>query len=62
MDCNIIQSVIYKMATRAPKMADKVWKGVFIKFFGHSDQLSRNKLFGLSTPYLRKVRNGGKKG
>ena len=53
MDCNIIQSVIYKMATRAPKMADKVWKGVFIKFFGHSDQLSRNKLFGLSNPYLR---------
>merc|ERR1711954_388923 len=42
-----------------PKMADGVWKGVYV--FGHSKQLSLNKFFDLSTPSMRKGRDGGKK-
>ena len=33
-----------------PKMADGVWKGVYLWVFGHSKQLSQNKFFDPSTP------------
>ena len=42
-------------------MADRVWKGVYPKVFGHSKQLSLNKFFDPSTPSMRKVDNGEKK-
>ena len=42
-------------------MADGVWKGVYPMVFGHSKQLSLNKVFDLSTPSMRKGRNGGGK-
>ena len=35
------------------KMANGVWKGL-----GHSGQLSLNKFFDPSAPYMRKVDNG----
>ena len=41
------------MATRGPKMADGVWKGV-------SRQLSLNKFFDRSTPSMRKEDDGKK--
>ena len=41
-----------------PKMADGVWKGVYP---GRSKQLSLNKFFDPSTPFMRKGRDGGKK-
>ena len=43
------------------KMPDGVWKGVYLKVFGHSTQLSLNKFFDPSTPSMRKVDNGEKK-
>ena len=36
----------------APKMADRVWKGVDPQVFGHSKQLSLNKFLDPSTPSL----------
>ena len=42
-------------------MADKVWKGVNPWVFGRSRQLSLNKFYDLSTPSMRKGRDGGKK-
>ena len=42
-------------------MADGVWKGVYPKFFGHSNQLLLNKFFDPSTPSMRKGRDGGEK-
>ena len=49
------------MAARGPKMADGVWKGVYPWVFGHSKQLSLNKLFDPSTPSMRKGLIGEKK-
>ena len=40
-------------------MADGVWKGVYPEVFGHSKQLSPNKLFDQSTSSMRKGRDGG---
>ena len=45
-----------------PKMADRVWKGVYPLVFGRSKQLSQNKFFDPSTPSMRKGRDGGKRG
>ena len=42
-------------------MADGVRKGVYTSVFGHSKQLSLNKFFDLSTPSMRKGRDGEKK-
>ena len=41
-------------------MADGVWKGVYPQVFGRSKQLSLNKFFDLSTPFMRKGRDGEK--
>ena len=46
------------MAGRGPKMADGVWKSVHPQVFGRSCQLSQNKFFDLSTPFMRKGRDG----
>ena len=40
-------------------MANGVWKGVCPQFFGRFRQLSLNKFFDLSTPSMRKGRDGG---
>ena len=50
-----------KMAARGQKMANGVWKGVYLQVFGHSKQLSQNKFFDPSTPSMIKVDNGEKK-
>ena len=42
-------------------MADRVWKGVYLKVFGRCRQLSRNKFFDPSAPSMRKVDNGKRK-
>ena len=42
-------------------MSDGVWKGARQQVFGRSNQLSLNKFFDPSTPFMRKGRNGGKK-
>ena len=42
-------------------MADGVWKGVYPEIFGRFKQLSQNKFFDLSTPSMRKGRDGGEK-
>ena len=39
-----------------PKMANGVWKGVYLEVFGRSKQLSLNKFFGPSTHSMRKGR------
>ena len=44
-----------------PKMADRVWIGVYPQVFGRSKQLSLHKFFDPSTPFMRKGRNGGEK-
>ena len=44
-----------------PKMANRVWKGVQLQVIGRSRQLSLNKFFDLSTPSMRKGRDGEKK-
>ena len=44
-----------------PKQVDGVWKGVYLKVFGRSRQLSQNKFFDPSTPSVRKVDNREKK-
>ena len=43
-----------------PKMADRVWKGVYPQVFGRSKQLSLNKFSDPSTPSMRKVGKGEK--
>ena len=43
-------------------MADGIWKGVYPQVFGRSKQLSLNKFFDLSTPAMRKGRDGEKSG
>ena len=42
-------------------MADGVWKwkGVYFYVFGRSPQLLLHKFFDLSTPFMRKGRDGG---
>ena len=42
-------------------MADGVWKGVYLKVFGRSKQLSLNKFCDPSTPSMRKGCDGGGK-
>ena len=42
-------------------MADGVWKVFYPKVFGHSRQLSLNKIFDPSTPSMRKVDDGEEK-
>ena len=42
-------------------MADRVWKGVYSRGFGHSKILSLNKFFDPSTPSMRKVDDEEKK-
>ena len=42
-------------------MADRVWKGVYPSTFGPSKQLSLNKFFDPSTPFMRKVDDGEEK-
>ena len=42
-------------------MDNRVWKGVYPQIFGHSKQLSLNKFFDVSTPSMRKGRDGGEK-
>ena len=49
------------MATRAQKMADGVWKGVYLEVLGRSRQFFLNKFFDPSAPSMRKVDNGEKK-
>ena len=39
-------------------MADRVWKGVYPKVFGHSKQLALNKFFDPSTPTMSKGDSG----
>ena len=46
------------MDARGPKMADGVWKGVYLQVFGRSRQLSLNKFFDPSTLSMRKVDDG----
>ena len=43
------------------KMANRVWKGVFLLVFGCFRQLLLNKYFDLSTPSMRKGRDRDKK-
>ena len=43
-----------------PKIAEGVWKGVYLQVFGRSKQLSQNKFLDPSTPSMRKGRDGGK--
>ena len=43
------------MAAGGPKMANRVWKGVYPKLFWSSRQLSLNKFFDPSAPFRRKV-------
>ena len=50
-----------KMATRGPKIANRVWKSFYPEVFGHSHQLTLNKFFDPSTPSIRKGRDGGEK-
>ena len=49
------------MAARGPKMADRVWKGVYPKVFRRAHQLLLNKFFDPSTPSMRKVDDGEEK-
>ena len=42
-------------------MADRVWKGVYSRGFGHSKILSLNKFFDPSTPSMKKVATEKKK-
>ena len=42
-------------------MADRVWKGLYPLVIGRSHQFSQNKFFDLSTPFMRKGREGEKK-
>ena len=42
-------------------MANKIWKGVYPKVFGHTKQLLLNKFFDPSTPSMRKGCDGRKK-
>ena len=37
-------------------MADGVWKGVYLLVFGWFHELSLNKFFDLSTPYMKSLR------
>ena len=48
------------MAGINPKMVDDVWKGVYLKVFCCTKQISRNKFFHQSTPSKRKGHNIGK--
>ena len=50
-----------KWTQGAPKIADGVWKVVYLEVFGHSKQLLLNKYFDPSTPSMRKVDDGEKK-
>ena len=43
-----------------PKMVDDVWKGVYLKVFCCTKQISRNKFYHQSTPSMRKGHNVGK--
>ena len=43
-------------------MAIGIWKGVYLLVLGRSRQLLLNKYFDPSTPFMRKVDNGEKKG
>ena len=43
-------------------MVDGVWKGVQPYVIGHFKQLSINKFFDPSTPYMRKGRDGEENG
>ena len=47
------------MTARGPKMADRVWEGVYPKIFGCSHQLWVNKIFYPRTPSMRKVDDRG---
>ena len=49
-------------AAGGPKMATGVWKGVYPQVFGRSRQLLQNKFFDRSTPFMRKVDDGGNGG
>ena len=42
-------------------MADRVWKGVYLKFLGRSCQHLLNKFLDPSTPSMRKVDDGEKR-
>ena len=42
-------------------MANRVWKSVYLCFFGRSRQLSQTKFFDPCTPSLRKDDDGGEK-
>ena len=42
-------------------MANRVWKSVYLWFFGRSHQLLQTKFFDPSTPCLRKGDDGGEK-
>ena len=48
------------MVARGLEMVEGVWKGVYPLVFGHSKQLSLNKLFDPNTPSMRKVDDGEK--
>ena len=50
------------MAAKGHKMEDAVWKGVYLKIFGRSHQLSQNKFFDPSTSSMRKGVNREEKG
>ena len=49
------------MATRGPKMAEGVWKGVYPQVLGRSRQLSLNMFLDPSTPSMRKIDDGEKR-
>ena len=50
-----------KWHLEGPKMAERVWKGVYPLVLGHSCQLLQNKFFDPSPPSIRKGRNGEEK-
>ena len=45
-----------KWHLEGPKMAERVWKGVYPLVLGHSCQLLQNKFFDPSTPFFEKSR------
>ena len=61
LDCGQHQRAKSKMAAREPQIADGVWKGVYLKVFGCSRQLSLNNFLTRALLLQEKVATEGKK-